>query len=68
MAKNNRCFLVDKNGNINENSPILWDFDNISEMNCLLIDKEKLKINGGKFLTIANQEEEKTIPTTAEIY
>ena len=55
-------FLVDKNGNINENSPILWDFDNISEMNCLLIDKEKLKINGGKFLTIANQEEEKNHP------
>ena len=55
-------FLVDKNGNIDENSPILWDFDNISEMNCLLIDKEKLKINGGKFLTIANQEEEENHP------
>ena len=33
-------FLVDKNGNINENNPILWDFDNISEMNCLLVDKK----------------------------
>lgn len=55
-------FLVDKNGNINENNPILWDFDNISEMNCLLVDKKKLKINGGKFLTIANQEEEENHP------
>ena len=32
-------FLVDKNGNINENNPILWDFDNISEMN-FFFDKE----------------------------
>ncbi len=55
-------FLVDKNGIIDENTPLLWDFNNISEMTCLLIDKEKLNIKGGKFITIANQEEEENHP------
>ena len=55
-------FLIDKNGNVNENTPIIWDFKNISEMNLFLIDKEKLEIKGGKFITIANQVEEENHP------
>jgi len=55
-------FLVDKNGVIDENTPVLWDFNEISEMTCLLIDDKKLKINGGKFITIANQVEEENHP------
>ena len=55
-------FLVDKNGFVDENTPVLWDFNHISEMTFLMIDKEKLKIKGGKFITIANQEEEENHP------
>ena len=33
-------FLIDKNGNIDANTPILWDFNAVSEMTCLLIDKK----------------------------
>lgn len=55
-------FLIDKNGNVNENTPIIWDFKNISEMNLFLIDQEKLEIQGGKFITIANQVEEENHP------
>ncbi len=55
-------FLIDKNGNVNENTPIIWDFNNISEMNFFLIDQEKLEIKGGKFITIANQVEEENHP------
>ena len=55
-------FLIDKNGNVNENTPIIWDFKNISEMNFFLIDQEKLEIKGGKFITIANQVEEENHP------
>ena len=55
-------FLIDKNGNVNENTPIIWDFKNISEMNLFLIDQEKLEIKGGKFITIANQVEEENHP------
>lgn len=55
-------FLVDENGIIDENTPILWDFNEISEMTCLLVDDKKLKINGGKFITIANQVEEENHP------
>ena len=55
-------FLIDKNGNVNENTPIIWDFKNISEMIFFLIDQEKLIIKGGKFITIANQVEEENHP------
>ena len=36
-------------------SPIIWDFVNISEISAIPIDKEKLSITGGRFVTIANQ-------------
>lgn len=52
-------FLVDKNGTIDKNTPIIWDFDQITEITILPIDEELLKITGGRFTTIANQEESK---------
>tara|TARA_B100000900_G_scaffold365537_1_gene340863 strand:- start:149 stop:1810 length:1662 start_codon:yes stop_codon:yes gene_type:complete len=55
-------FLIDKNGNVDENTPIIWDFNNISEMTFFLIDRNKLEIKGGKFITIANQVEEENHP------
>jgi hypothetical protein len=48
-------FVVDKNGNVDMNGPIIWDFDQITDITALPIDQNQLKISGGKFTTIANQ-------------
>jgi hypothetical protein len=52
-------FLVDKDGNVDNNAPIIWDFDQITEITALPIDQETLTITGGLFTTIANKEESK---------
>lgn len=52
-------FVVDKNGNIDANAPIIWDFDQITDITALPIDEKPLKITGGRFTTIANQAESK---------
>lgn len=52
-------FVVDKAGNVDMNAPIIWDFDQITEMTALPIDETPLKITGGRFTTFANQAESK---------
>jgi hypothetical protein len=52
-------FIVDKNGNVDMNAPIIWDFDQITDINALPIDETKLTIKGGRFTTIANNAESK---------
>ena len=52
-------FIVDKNGNVDMNAPIIWDFDQITEIKALPIDGKKLTITGGRFTTIANNAESK---------
>ncbi len=52
-------FVVDKNGNVDMNAPIVWDFEEISDISALPIDETTLKITGGIFTTIANQAESK---------
>ena len=52
-------FVVDKNGNVDMAAPIIWDFDQITEITALPIDEKKLTITGGRFSTIANQAESK---------
>lgn len=46
--------LVDKNGNIDAATPLIWDFDAITSATCYPIDTETLTIKGGRFTTIAN--------------
>ncbi len=48
-------FVVDKNGNVDMNAPIIWDFDQITDITALPIDETPLKITGGRFTTLANQ-------------
>ena len=48
-------FILDKKGNIDSNSPVIWDFDHITDISALPIDKTNLVINGGFFITIANK-------------
>jgi len=50
-------FIADKNGNVDMKAPIIWDFDEITEMKALAIDTTTLTITGGHFTTIANQAE-----------
>jgi len=52
-------FVIDKNGNVNANTPIIWDFDNITSMTAYPIEAEPLTISGGHFTTVANQAESK---------
>lgn len=37
-------FLVDKNGNVNQDAPIIWNFDQITEITALPIDEKTLTI------------------------
>lgn len=58
-ASQTDIFIVDKNGNVDMNAPIIWDFDQITEISALPIDETPLTITGGRFTTIANQAESK---------
>lgn len=51
------AFIVDKNGNVDMDAPIIWDFDQITDITALPIDETKLTITGGRFTTIANAAE-----------
>ncbi len=46
--------LVDENGNISPDTPLIWDFDSITSATAYPIDTEKLTVKGGKFTTLAN--------------
>ncbi len=52
-------FVVDENGNVDMDAPIVWDFDRITDITALPIDKKTLNITGGRFTTIANKAESK---------
>ena len=47
-------FLVDKDGNVDPSTPILWDFDAITSVNVRRIDTEPLYLKGGYIETVAN--------------
>ncbi len=48
-------FIVDKDGNVDMDTPIIWDFDQITEITALPMDEKTLNITGGRFTTIANK-------------
>jgi len=50
-------FLVDAQGNVDPDSPILWDFDQVTEATAYPLDETPLRITGGRFTTIASQNE-----------
>ncbi|MBW6480759.1 MAG: hypothetical protein K0B37_15120 [Bacteroidales bacterium] len=50
-------FIVDKDGHVDMDAPIIWDFDRITEITALPIDETTLTITGGRFTTIANKAE-----------
>ena len=52
-------FMVDKDSKVNKDAPIIWDFDQITDITALPIDERTLTITGGRFTTIANSAESK---------
>lgn len=52
-------FIVDQQGHVDMKAPIIWDFDQITEITALPIDETTLTITGGHFTTIANRAESK---------
>ncbi len=46
--------IVDENGNISPDTPLLWDFDSITTATAYPIDSKEITIRGGRFTTIAN--------------
>lgn len=52
-------FVADAQGNVQEDCPIIWDYDKITSLKAIPIDETPLVIKGGTFTTIANREESK---------
>ena len=47
-------FVVDKNGNVDSASPVIWDFNTVTSLTSYPIDENTLTVKGGKFTTYAN--------------
>ena len=47
--------VVDKDGNIDMDAPIMWDFDNITSITVQPIEEDTIYVGGGRFTTIANR-------------
>ncbi|MEM9676232.1 MAG: hypothetical protein AAF992_26815 [Bacteroidota bacterium] len=50
-------FVVNEDGHVDTDAPIIWDFNQITEITALPVDEKTLTITGGRFTTIANQAE-----------
>lgn len=50
-------FILSENGSVDPDTPIVWDFDQITEIVAQPMDQEILTLTGGRFTTIANREE-----------
>jgi hypothetical protein len=58
-ASQTDIFMVDKNGRVDMNAPIIWNFEHVTNISALPIDEKPLTITGGRFTTIANKAESK---------
>ncbi|MEE1137624.1 MAG: hypothetical protein U0M02_04025 [Acutalibacteraceae bacterium] len=46
--------LVDENGNISPETPLIWDFDSVTSAVAYPVDTQTLIVKGGRFTTLAN--------------
>jgi hypothetical protein len=49
------AILVDKNGNIDLNAPLIWNFNKITSITAYPVDEKRLTVTGGRFTTINNR-------------
>ena len=47
--------VVDTDGSIDMDAPIMWNFDTITSIHVLPLDETKITVSGGIFTTVANQ-------------
>lgn len=52
-------FIVDQDGTVDANTPIIWDFEQITAISAMPMDERPLTITGGRFTTRANAAESK---------
>ncbi len=53
-ASQTDVFIVDKRGNIDVFTPLIWDFDQVTGATAYPIDETTVTITGGQFTTVAN--------------
>ncbi len=58
-ASQTDVFVVDPNGAVDPNTPIIWDFDRITSIIAYPMDAARLTVTGGRFTTVANAAESK---------
>ncbi|MBE6561936.1 MAG: hypothetical protein E7662_12515, partial [Ruminococcaceae bacterium] len=56
--------VVDKNGNVDQSAPIMWDYKDVTSITVYPMEAETLTIKGGTFTTISNRQ----ISTAKECY
>ena len=54
-AAQQEIILVDKDGNVDPSTPILWDYDVLTSVVAYYVDDTPITVTGGHFITIANQ-------------
>ncbi len=52
-------FILNKDGTVDRDAPIVWDFDRVTRITARPIDSKTLTIKGGRFTTKANAAESK---------
>lgn len=52
-------FIVSGDGTVHADTPIIWDFDQITEITAQPMDEKSLTITGGRFTTLANHDDSK---------
>ena len=56
--------VVDKNGNVDQSAPIMWDYTDVTSITVYPMDEKVLTIKGGTFTTISNRQ----ISTSSQCY
>ena len=53
-APQQEIILVDKDGNVDPSTPIMWDYDTLTSVYAYSVTDKPITITGGTFVTIAN--------------
>ena len=56
-AAEQEIVLVDKDGNIDPSTPLMWNYEEITSYTVYYIDEEPITVTGGEFTTVYNREE-----------
>ena len=54
-SQKREMIIVDKDGNIDPSTPLMWDYDTVTAIHVRPLDEEPVTISGGTFVTIANR-------------